>query len=766
MRTVGFIIASLAVFCLMTLIGDATGRAHATGSGTVGFVDAGSLPISTLQVEATPRNFTVKLGAQSIQTTSNCYADPSIIASGSGASVTFGGSTLTHSGFTTNALAGKPVAVSGQLTQSGFAPTYTLTTVTDPAGYADNSLAGLTIVAEDVRGSGATVTYTGTGGTIITDTSKTLVASSLNGLGVLAQWGGFSTSVGTVLSNTANTITLTAAGWVGNGIPTAGATYTVATAAQSTGIIVSNTASVITIAGVWSPSTPKNNVSYSINVPAAKITNSGGSVTYTRRDTGATGTIYTGTTLTDGLKQWTSNEFVGAIVTSGANSATVASNTATVLTLSAWSPATPSANAAYVIAGSMNDSSKSFGANGFTGLSIVGVRPGSSGTGTSYGSFANSGASVSYGASTLTDTLASFPINGLATKTVIVGGVSGVVASNTATVITLTAPWSSLPFGGFPYVVAWLADSTNPFAANTLVGRTVISGSSKATVFANSINNLTLQTVWSPSTPAAAAAYTVTPQAEEAVVSTNSPTRLSLSSGWSPFAPTAGAPYYLLVSTINASIASNTATVITTTAPWSPATPLNGSSYSVANSQPISACGVGSFTTTVSFDAAKLQYVSATSGAFLTSTGRPLYGTCTPTTSSGTVTFSCTTTGQTPLGPAGSGQLASITFSPLTVLAGTSVLTQTTALTDIQGTPVDHTNVGLSIQFTPRCADVSGNGSVAIQDVIQILAQVGKTTASPGWDPKYDMTGPIGAITINDVIYAVAQVGRLCTFVL
>ena len=400
MRVVGFAVrasAFAAVCAAAALFAGPIPGANAGGSGAVAFTS------TTKRAAANATDFTVQVNAQGITTLANCYADPTIVASGSGASVTFGGSTVTDSSksFTTNALAGKPVAVSGQLVQSGFAPAYTLTTVADAsASYAVDALVGFRITAKDVRGSGAGVTYTST---VITDPSKALVPNSLNGLGVLAQWGGVSTSFGTVQSNTATTITLTVAGWVGNGTPAAGATYTVSTAAQSSGIIVSNTATVITIAGVWAPSTPKNNVSYSIDVPAAKITNTGGAVTYTRRDTGSSGTTYATMTLTDSSKTWAANEFAGATVTSGANTAIVASNTATALTLSAaWSPATPAANDAYVISGSMNDSSQAFGANAFTGLSIVGVLPGSSGSGgtVSFGSVSGVGGTVTYGSST------------------------------------------------------------------------------------------------------------------------------------------------------------------------------------------------------------------------------------------------------------------------------------------------------------------------------------------------------------------------------
>lgn len=772
MRVVGFAVraSALAAVCgAAALFSGPVPGANAGGSGTVAFS-------ATVKRAATNApDFTVQVNAQAITTLANCYADPTIIASGSGASVTFGGSTLTDSSksFGANALAGKPVAVSGQLLQSGFAPTYTLTTITDAsAAYAVNLLAGLKVVAKDVRGATG-VTYTST---VITDNSKALVPNSLNGLGVLAQWGGFSTSFGTVQSNTATTITLTVAGWVGNGTPAAGATYTVSTLAQSAGVIVSNTATVITIAGVWSPSTPNNHVSYSIDVPAAKITNSGGAVTYTRRDTGSSGTTYAAMTLTDSSKTWAANEFAAAIVTSGANTAMVASNTGTALTLSAaWSPATPSANDAYVISGSMDDSSQSFGASAFTGLSIVSVLPASSGGGAnvSYGSIANpTGANVTYTTTTLTDTTlpAPFPAGGLNGKTVFLGGgsISGVVASNTTSVITLTAAgWTSPPFNGFPYAISWLKDTTaNVFTGKNFAGRTVISGSSKATVFSNTNNELALQTAWSPSTPAATAAYTVTPQAEEAVVSTNTATRLSLSSGWSPFAPTAGVPYYLLLSTINASIASNTGAVITTTAPWSPAVPSSGSSYNIANSQPISTCGIGSFTTTVSFDPGTLQFVSATSDTFLTSTGRPLFGTCAPTTGSGTVTFSCTTTGTTPLGPVGTGSLFSLKLKPLGLVNTTTPLTQTTTIADIQGDAIAHTDASMTINFS-RCADVSGNGNVSLADVLQVLGFVGKTSTNDGnWitNQKYDLNQNL-SISLADVLYALDEVGQFCAFI-
>lgn len=58
---------------------------------------------------------------------------------------------------------------------------------------------------------------------------------------------------------------------------------------------------------------------------------------------------YGATTLTDTGKAWQTNQFAGLKVVSGANSATIASNTATVLTVGAWSPTTPTAADAYQI---------------------------------------------------------------------------------------------------------------------------------------------------------------------------------------------------------------------------------------------------------------------------------------------------------------------------------------------------------------------------------------------------------------------------------
>ena len=104
MRFVGFALKGCAVAAVcaaagLLMAGD-TPLARAGGSGNV------TIPTTRAAWNAT--DFTVTLSADSITTLSNCYTDPTIIASGSGSPVTFGASSLTDTSkaFVTNALAG------------------------------------------------------------------------------------------------------------------------------------------------------------------------------------------------------------------------------------------------------------------------------------------------------------------------------------------------------------------------------------------------------------------------------------------------------------------------------------------------------------------------------------------------------------------------------------------------------------------------------------------------------------------------------------
>ena len=93
-----------------------------------------------------------------------------------------------------------------------------------------------------------------------------------------------------------------------------------------------------------------------------------------------------------------------------------------------------------------------------------------------------------------------------------------------------------------------------------------------------------------------------------------------------------------------------------------------------------------------------------------------------------------------------------------------ATISQTSALTDVQGASVDHTDGSVTILFS-RCADVSGNGAVSLGDPLQILSFVGKTSSDPNWSTysKNDMNQN-NAIALSDVLYALDEVGQLCIY--
>jgi hypothetical protein len=340
-----------------------------------------------------------------------------------------------------------------------------------------------------------------------------------------------------------------------------------------------------------------------------------------------------------------------------------------------------------------------------------------------------------------------------------------VVTSHTSQVLTIGAGWSpaTTPINGASYVIATLTHNTNPFAAGTLGTRTVVSGSNWAVVHSNTNNTLTLATPWTPSTPSAGAAYNITPQAAAGTIGSNTADRISLESGWTPATPPAGTQYYITIPTLANNVLSNTAQTMTMTAPWAPIAPTAGSAYQVANSQPTSACGVGSYSTTITYDPAKLQFISGTNSSFLLSTGRILFiSPCNASGGGGTVTIACHTQAQVPLGPTGSGTFANIKFKSLVGAAGTqTTVTHTTDLTDVNGFPIDHTDTAGTVLFS-KCGDMDGDGAVSIGDVLQIVARIGQTPAHPQWLPKYDLDDT-ATITIGDALYALAMVGQLCT---
>jgi hypothetical protein len=70
-----------------------------------------------------------------------------------------------------------------------------------------------------------------------------------------------------------------------------------------------------------------------------------------------------------------------------------------------------------------------------------------------------SGAAVTYGANTLTDTSKTWTTNQWANATVVAGTTAtGTVASNTSNTLTLTAPWSAQPANGTAYTVSFFKE--------------------------------------------------------------------------------------------------------------------------------------------------------------------------------------------------------------------------------------------------------------------------------------------------------------------
>ncbi len=107
-------------------------------------------------------------------------------------------------------------------------------------------------------------------------------------------------------------------------------------------------------------------------------------------------------------------------------------------------------------------------------------------------------------------------------------------------------------------------------------------------------------------------------------------------------------------------------------------------------------CGLGSYAVEIAFDPTVIAFQSFEDGPFLTSTGRAPY--MCPSTSirhhpeNGVISYFCTTTGDSPRGPEGSGHLATVTFEPL-IIGQTDLHLQNTELVEADpfGTDIPHT---------------------------------------------------------------------------
>jgi hypothetical protein len=187
---------------------------------------------------------------------------------------------------------------------------------------------------------------------------------------------------------------------------------------------------------------------------------------------------------------------------------------------------------------------------------------------------------------------------------------------------------------------------------------------------------------------------------------------------------------------------------------------------------PMASCGVGGFSLTVGWNDAHFDYVSIAPSSFLAATNRTI--TCfDPTVGTAEVTFECVTFGNPmtpglPLGPQGSGTLATLTLDPVAgACCPLSPVTYSSAtLVDTPGNQFPGTPQAGSYQLAP-CADAAlpATGTVDLQDTLHILQRFG--TSVPPQDPRYNPTGPVlgdASVDLQDALYSLAQFGQVCTY--
>lgn len=99
-------------------------------------------------------------------------------------------------------------------------------------------------------------------------------------------------------------------------------------------------------------------------------------------------------------------------------------------------------------------------------------------------------------------------------------------------------------------------------------------------------------------------------------------------------------------------------------------------------------------------------------------------------------------------------------FTYLTQLADTGVVSSGT-VTEPQEIPATVPNASVLLA---KCADMDGNGQVTVPgDILGVILRYNWTTATPGWDPKYDLNND-GRIDVpNDILGAIFQYNLYCT---
>ncbi len=115
---------------------------------------------------------------------------------------------------------------------------------------------------------------------------------------------------------------------------------------------------------------------------------------------------------------------------------------------------------------------------------------------------------------------------------------------------------------------------------------------------------------------------------------------------------------------------------------------------------------LGAYEFTLQFDPDTINYVTVSNGPFLGSSGRSLY--CPdPITDAGILRFGCVTSGSSPPGASGSGQLAQVVFQAAAPGASPLTLVEV-ALADPLGETIDAAVASGSVNVMPTGATASG----------------------------------------------------------
>jgi hypothetical protein len=365
------------------------------------------------------------------------------------------------------------------------------TTDSDSGGAVDSDSGGASDSNSTADSGGPGTTYTAT---TLVDPSKTWALNQWAGATVTVTVSKNKTVTGIVSSNVAKTLTI--GSWIGGATPVSGSAYIVSPISyaaksltdssknwavnqwqndvvtvtpsggtQETDIVVSNTAKTLTMKSNW-PTTPTSGDGYVL----ARIG-------------------YTATTLVDGFKSWTTNQWQGDVVVvnlAGAQEAGfVASNDATTLTMNpAWGT-TPAGGNGYAISkigyttNTLVDGTKTWATNQWAGALVTVTL-----------------------SNTSTETLT--------------------VSSNTSNTLTMSAPWAPEPSPGNAYAILMttvsytantLVDTSKNWIANQWVGAivtvTLSNGSTETgTVASNTSNTLTMSSPWA-TTPALGNQYSI-----------------------------------------------------------------------------------------------------------------------------------------------------------------------------------------------------------------------------------------------------------------